>query len=158
MQALGNNPAVQLDAELHAANALLELLKHEQARLVEADVDGVAALTEEKTRLVSRLTELALQRHQRLGQAGFEAGERGMRDWLQSDAAPADARRAWNDLIQAASQSKDLNRTNGLMIGQQLARTQGTLDVLTGAQPTGTMYGPNGQAAPRAQNRGFVVG
>jgi flagella synthesis protein FlgN len=158
MQALGNGPAANLGAELEAANALLQLLKKEQAYLVEADVDGMAALTEEKNRLVMRMSELALQRHRSLGLSGFAGGEDGMRDWLKTSAANADTHRTWNELLQVAAQSKDLNRINGLLIGQHMARNQGALTILTGGRQGDGMYGPNGQTAARVQNRGFVVG
>lgn len=158
MQALGNGPAAQLEAELQAANALLKLLQEEQAHLVGADVEGVASLNGEKSRLVARMTELALQRHRNLGLAGFEQGENGMREWLKTSAANADTNRLWSELLQAAKQSKEINQTNGLLIGQHLARNQSALDILTGTQRGDSMYGPNGQASAPAQNRGFVVG
>jgi flagellar biosynthesis protein FlgN len=158
MQTLGNGPAVALASELEAANALLQLLKQEQAHLIEANVDGVSALTEEKSKLVARMGELALQRYRGLAAAGFQAGEAGMRDWLQTPAASTQSNQTWNELLQIAATSKELNRTNGLLIGQYMARNQTALNILWGNRPGDTIYGPNGQATAQTNSRRFVVG
>jgi flagella synthesis protein FlgN len=158
MQAPANSPAAHLNEELQAAHALLALIKQEQAYLVAADVAGLSALSEEKSRLVSRLTELALQRHRQLGNAGFEAAESGMAEWIKSSAATAEMNHAWNRLLQVVAESKHLNHTNGLLIGQHMARNQSALDILTGTQRSEAVYGPDGQAATRLPSRGFVAG
>ena len=88
MNTTSNSPASTLDEENRAANALLEVLKKEQSQLIAADIDSLTALTEEKTRLVSAMSDLATRRYSALANAGFEAQELGMQAWLKN-APPA---------------------------------------------------------------------
>jgi flagellar biosynthesis protein FlgN len=158
MQQLGNGPAESLGEELNAGNTLLQLLKQEQEHLINADLEALTTLTEEKAKVVARMTELAQQRHRALGANGFEAGETGMQAWLNSRAAAPAVEKTWQDLLTLAKQAKELNRTNGLLIGQHMARNQNALNVLQGDPHGGTMYGPNGQSTSQSSSRRLVVG
>ena len=156
MQASGTQAAASIAEELTAANSLLNVLEQEQARLVDGDVEGLSKLTGEKADIVARMTEMASRRHRALAAAGFPADESGMRGWL--DTASADINASWNALLDIAQKAKELNRTNGLLIGRQMARNQGALNILQGNQQGGTIYGPNGQSATPFGSRGLVIG
>lgn len=158
MHASGTSPAHGLDEERQAANGLLELLKQEQAVLVKADVDGLIRLTEEKAKLAARMSQLTKRRHQALGAAGFEASESGMQAWLASAGASAADNKAWHELLAVMQSAKELNRVNGLLIGQHMARNQSALNVLQGNTQGGPIYGPDGQATTRIGSRRLVVG
>ena len=159
MNALLNSPADSLKEETQAAGELLELLRKEQDRLIAADIDGLTAVTEDKTRLINRLSELAGRRYQALSQAGFDARESGMAAWI-ADKAPASAKQSWNTLLDMVRQAKELNRINGSLIGKHLVRNQGALAVLQGGSPQGnqTLYGPNGQSSIPSSARGLAIG
>lgn len=156
MQNPDRNPGDSLNEELAAGNVLLQLLKQEQEHLIQANLEGLTAAVEEKTRTVARMTELALTRHRSLGAAGFSADESGMLAWVKT--APPEAGKAWNDLLNLARDAKELNRTNGLLIGQHMSRNQNALSVLQGNQGGGTMYGPTGQTTSSGGSRTLVVG
>lgn len=158
MHASGTSPAHGLDEEQQAASSLLQLLQQEQAVLVNADVDGLVRLTEEKAKLAGRMSQLAKRRHQALGAAGFEASEAGMQAWLASQAASAADRNAWNELLAVMQSAKELNRVNGLLIGQHMARNQSALNILHGNAQGGPIYGPDGQATTKIGSRRLVVG
>lgn len=159
MNTRSGNPADQLRDECTAAKALLDLLKKEQSSLVDADVDALAALNEEKSGIVARMTAMALDRHAALGAMGYEASEAGMQVWLQSPQAPKSATEAWKELLDIAARAKEANRVNGLILGQHMMRNQQALNVLQGNnQPAGTIYGPNGQTTSSAASRRLVVG
>ncbi len=158
MKTSGGSPAHKLGEELDAGNVLLLLLQQEQEHLINADLDGLARITEEKAKTIARMTELAQRRHLLLASTGFDASESGMQTWLESSAAAAGASKSWNDLLGIAQKAKELNRTNGLLIGQHMARNQNALNVLQGNQQGGTMYGPNGQSTSPASSRRLVVG
>ncbi len=157
MQSLGNSLAQNLGEELHAATALLEVLKQEQSHLINANVDELAKLTEEKTKIVARMSELAQSRHRALAGAGFDASESGMQKWVDGGSNSA-AGKTWKDLLELAREAKELNRVNGLLIGQHLGRNQAALNILHGAPQGGAMYGPNGQSATQPNKRKLVVG
>jgi flagella synthesis protein FlgN len=151
------NPASQLTQEIQAAQQLLELLKQEQAFLIEADIDGLASLTKSKSSAVSRLTELAIARHRNVGKAGFAASESGMQQWLAS-AAGSSAMASWSQLLDVMQSSKELNHTNGILINTHMTRNQASLAVLQQNAQGGAFYGPNGQATVKPVGRGMVIG
>lgn len=161
MQSQGNNLAnslaQSLGDELQAATSLLDLLKKEQDCLVNARAEELTSLTEEKTRLVVRMSELAQGRHRALAGAGFDASEAGMKNWTDG-AASSQAGQSWKQLLGMAAEAKELNRVNGLLIGQQIGRNQAALNILKGAPQGGAMYGPNGQSTSAPSSRKLVVG
>jgi flagella synthesis protein FlgN len=156
MQKPASNPGDSLNEELAAGAALLQLLKQEQEYLIQADLDGLTAVTQEKNKKVARMTELALARHRSLAAAGHSADESGMQGWIKT--APPDTGKTWQDLLTLARDAKELNRTNGLLIGQHMSRNQNALNVLQGSQGGGTMYGPTGQTTSSGSSRTLVVG
>lgn len=157
MTQAGNSPAHQLQEEIRLARTLLDLLKEEQARLIAAEIDALTVLTEEKSRLVARMSEFAAERHHALLAAGFAATEEGMQAWLESR-QPETVRQSWQELLQLAKSAKDLNRSNGLLIGKHLARNQSALNVLKGGPQGQPLYGPNGQSAVTSAGRGLAIG
>lgn len=139
------------------ARALLDLLNKEQAQLIAAEIDALTALTEEKTVLVTRMSALAAERHQALAVAGFAATEAGMQAWL-ANRQPETTCQAWQELLQLARTAREVNRSNGMLIGKHLARNQGALNILKGGRQGQALYGPNGQSAVTAAGRGLAIG
>lgn len=158
MQTNGGGPGAHLTQEQQATQALLAVLRQEQDRLIDADAEGLAALLEEKLRLVAGVTQLTLARHRALAAAGFDASETGMRAWVGKPAASVEAAQAWARLLELAREAKEINRTNGMLINKQLARNQSALSILQGESQNGDFYGPNGQAASRTVSRSRVIG
>src|SRR3990167_8903191 len=146
MDKFGTGPAHSLNEEQQEANRLLQVLKQEQALLIGADIDQLAALTEQKAKIVARMTELASGRHRALGAAGFDAAESGMKAWLARAPAPSAIAKSWNELLELARAAKEMNRTNGVLINRQMTRNQDALSVLQGNRQGGNLYGPNGQS------------
>lgn len=153
-----SNPATHLAQEIEAADRLVALLKQEQEHLIKADIDGLTALTDEKTRAVSAMSELAMARHRSLASAGLNATEEGMQQWIKGVASTAPASRAWSRLLELMRSAKELNRTNGILINTHLSRNQAALGVLQQNTKGGEFYGPNGQATVKPTGRGLVVG
>jgi flagella synthesis protein FlgN len=151
------SPDANLKEECKLTQQLIEILRQEQAQLIKADVEGLIAVTAEKSRAVAHMSELTNRRYRALAQAGFDPQEGGMRAWLDA-AAPAPAvSQCWQELLQLAKSVKSLNNTNGLLISKQMTRNQKALNVLQGAQG-GPLYGPNGQSTNKMRPRGLVVG
>jgi flagellar biosynthesis protein FlgN len=151
-------PADSLQAETVAASQLLSLLEQEQDLLVEAKVDQLGQLTMEKAQAIAAMSELANERYLALGSLGFEASEEGMQAWTRSPQATVQGTAAWRALLDLATKAKELNRVNGLLINQQLARNQQALNVLAGSQPAGTIYGPKGQTTSGPSGRRLGIG
>lgn len=158
MQNPAADPANRLVEELETARSLLQVLKQEQACLMNADVDELQRLTQEKSGLVTKMANLGQSRLAALSNCGLEAREESMDTWLRSSSQPHPAQRVWQELLELAKNAKELNRVNGLLIGQHMTRNQTLLNTLRGNTPAGAMYGPDGQASSSATPRKFVVG
>ncbi|HEV7856316.1 MAG TPA: flagellar protein FlgN [Herminiimonas sp.] len=154
----GTSPAASLSEEHKAIRTLTQLLQLEQEKLVLADVEGVAALTEPKAQAAARMTELAAWRYKALAAAGFEPKESGMKAWISSPTASATAGKSWHELLELAETAKEINRVNGTLINKQLVRNQNILNVLQhGSVQTSNVYGPNGQTANKPFGRHIVA-
>ncbi|MBI1889241.1 MAG: flagellar protein FlgN [Burkholderiales bacterium] len=158
MNSSATTPASSLKDESQAARVLIDLLKKEQAMLVAAEIEGLPALTEEKAKIVSHLSELASRRHNALAAAGFAPQETGMQEWLKKNAIAA-ASSAWKELMDLAKSGRELNRINGMLINKHLARNQQAINVLqVGPQEGHAFYGPNGQSTVKTTVRGLAIG
>ncbi|MGB7481988.1 MAG: flagellar protein FlgN [Burkholderiaceae bacterium] len=151
------DPSYQLELEVQAARDLLALLEREQAELAAARVDALQELTNEKNLLVARMSTLARTRYVALAAAAHSADENGMRAWLDRGGREA-ARRQWNELQQLATDARECNRTNGMLIGRHMARNQAALGVLQGATGSASLYGPDGQSTLRSSGHRLVAG
>lgn len=153
------NPADSLSEEHKAIRALTKLLQQEQEQLVAGDIEAIAALTEPKAKAAVHMAELTAGRHKALAKAGFEAGESGMKAWLETPAASAVAQKSWHELIALAKVGKELNRINGTLINKQMIRNQNVLNILQhGSVQGNAVYGPDGQTANKSVKRHIVAG
>jgi flagella synthesis protein FlgN len=158
MHSSDTSPANSLNEEHKATRYLIQLLKQEQAQLIEADIEGLIALTEEKSKVVAQITELTKLRYQALAAAGFAPREAGMKAWLKDSAATATANKSWTELLELARAAKELNRTNGLLINKHMLRNQTALNVLRGNAQDSNFYGPDGQSTAPTGTRNLVIG
>lgn len=151
-------PASSLNEEIALTAELVGILQQEQAHLVAADINGLVAITEQKSRVVSGISELTLQRYSRLARSGYKAMEGGMRAWLDATTPhDTECEHAWGELLKLAQSVKSLNNTNGILIGKHMAYNQSALNVLRGTRASG-FYGPDGQTTTNTARRGVVVG
>ncbi|BBP03819.1 flagellar synthesis protein FlgN [Sulfuriferula plumbiphila] len=146
-----------LNEERDAMHCLLGLIQQEQALLLEADIDRLSAVTDEKARTVARMTELANTRLHALATAGYPQSEAGMQAWLASQTAGS-AAETWAELLALTQSAKEMNRVNGLLINTHLTRNQVALNVLHGADQRSGFYGPDGQSKISVAARNLVIG
>lgn len=159
--ATGINPARTLDEELDGARQLLQLLQQEKATLLDAEIEKLEQLVDEKAAVIVRLLDLAKSRHRSLAAVGFQAREAGMQAWLDSgsptDRNLAGTRKRWAELIELTQSAKELNRVNGLLIGSHMARNQTALNALRSGSGGGNVYGPDGQPSRNMPGRSLVI-
>jgi flagellar biosynthesis protein FlgN len=158
MQSSVANPAYGLEEEKKATSCLIELLKKEQAQLVNAEIDELARLTDEKAKVVARLSDLAKLRHDALVAAGFPGKEAGMKAWLDKTPGLDLVHVSWSELLELIKAAKEFNRVNGLLISKHMIRNQNALQVLQGSKQGGNLYGPNGQSTLTAPTRSLIIG
>jgi flagella synthesis protein FlgN len=153
------SPISTLRDEQTLIATLLKLMKQEQQCLVSADTDGLTAITPQKSQLITQMAQLAGQRHQALGAAGFDARETGMDAWLASCTDPA-ASPLWQDLLTLTREAKELNRINGMLINKQMTYNQNVINAMrtpAGGTDNG-FYGPSGQPTAGGPSRRYVIG
>jgi flagella synthesis protein FlgN len=152
------DPMQLLREEQRLMTTLLDVLKQEQQHLVAADIDGLTALTPEKSALVGQMASMARQRHDALGAAGFAPQEAGMTQWIAACGDNA-AAQLWQTLLEQTREAKELNRINGMLINKHMSHTQGALQALRPrAAASSSFYGPSGHATTSTTSRGFFAG
>jgi flagella synthesis protein FlgN len=141
--------------DVNLINELMFLLSREQVSLVDADIDAVEALLDEKSVLLQRISASAQLRYQALSKDGFQANENGMKSWVD---AHTDTKQSllWQDFQYTLEQAKELNRVNGQLINKHFNRNQQFLNQLQG-KSSNNMYGPNGQASVHSYLRNSLA-
>jgi flagella synthesis protein FlgN len=148
-----------LREEIHAMASLAKLLKIEETALVDGNVNDLSRLTQDKSQLIIHLSKLEVERKTCLDQHGYSSDTKGMQDYISSAPSTSMALEDWSKLLQLSEQAKETNRTNGVLINRQFSRNQTALNILQKNNPTGSLYGPTGQATNSSSSgRGFVVG
>jgi flagellar biosynthesis protein FlgN len=132
--------------DIKQLNELVFLLTREQVSLVNADIDTMESMLEEKGALLQKISASAQARYHALAKSGFEPNENGMVAWVSSG-ADAKAAQNWNQFQASLTQAKELNRINGQLIAKHFNRNQQLLNQLQGRSDSATVYGRNGQAS-----------
>lgn len=142
--------------EIARLEEFIALLQREQEFLACGAVEPLLALIESKNSLANALARLAQTRERILMELGLPAGRAGMEAWLENSGTAAD-RQVWTRLLELAAQARDLNATNGKLIGLHMQHNQQALVALMSAVDRVTTYGPDGQqqaAAPGGRSFG----
>ena len=157
MNTVGTCLLENLHEENLTINNLVKLIQHEQTLLINADIEAIKLIVDQKAQHIAKLAELSNKRYLTLATAGHQSDETGMQSWIDQHTAPA-VNESWQSLLSQANTAKELNHTNGLLINTHLSRNQNTLNVLRGSNKTGNIYGPDGQTTNATKSRGIVVG
>lgn len=121
-----------LRAERDVARRFNEVLRAEQQALIEGQVDALSDFAQQKAGLVQQSTQLAQARQRSLAGAGLPAGRPGVEAWVAAHPA---ARTIWADLVRHASDARQINRTNGVLIGLRLEHVTQALAALLNSVP-----------------------
>lgn len=133
-----------LDEEVGKIREFIALLQREQELLKTGDTEALLPLIETKTSLANRLAALAQGREGFLKRQGLAGGRAGMEVWLERHGNPAQ-RKAWQTLLELAAEARDLNITNGKLIGLHMRHNQQAFAALMSATDRAMTYGPDGQ-------------
>lgn len=142
-----------LEREAREAAAFVELLKKEQAMLVDGNVDGLLPLVDQKSAFTTRLGELGDARERIINGAGAGSGRSGMETYLARQPADKALRSRWETLLAVASEAQALNQTNGKLIRLHLQHNQQAMNTLLAAANQATTYGPDGHQRPAGTGR-----
>ncbi|NTV10284.1 MAG: flagellar protein FlgN [Zoogloea sp.] len=152
LNALPPRLARLLDEEVVLLRAFIELLRREEAMLVDGRVDALFPLAAEKVELCRKLQHLSDDRALLMGQAGLAASDANIRSTLAASAA---ALAQWDTVIGLARDAREHNRVNGGLIRTRMQNNQQALTVLLAAVDQPQVYGPDGQTRPATGGRHF---
>jgi flagella synthesis protein FlgN len=146
--------SISFAPELELAHQMRECLLLEQAHLVSADVNALAAIPERKNAISSRLDALTDARLRELAASGYAPTAAGVQEWIETQ--DDRVQKEWRELMGVVADLKELNRTNGLLINQHLMRVQKALQSLSGRKSP-EVYGRDGQHSPSAYTRNIAA-
>lgn len=138
-----------IDLEAATLRAFIEMLRAEQSALLRGETDQVAALVEPKAQHMFELTRLSEARgrwltslrpgaKQKIDRAGME------RLLLENTGGATAPRDAWRQLMQLTESARQINTTNGMLIGARLNNTQRALSAIFSAARLPGAYGADG--------------
>jgi flagellar biosynthesis protein FlgN len=137
------NAIRDLNNELATLRKFVALLTSEQQFLLSNDIDNLLTMSEVKTQLANKLTEIANARRSSL----FQNGINSMEMWI-AKYTPGTLN-AWSSIRDLAAQAQQLNNINGELINSKIRNNQQALGALYSAtqnQNVAGLYGPDGQA------------
>lgn len=148
------DPIANIVSERDATRGFIDLLQREQRTLQQADISALISLTDEKTRRMQELAQMADARNTWLAELGHTDGCGGIERILPDYPAAVEV---WRDLLQLAEMAVQLNKINGVLIDQRLRYNQQALAVLQAATSQNSgLYGSDGQ--PRHLSGGRQLG
>ncbi|MGH8762344.1 MAG: flagella synthesis protein FlgN [Nitrosospira sp.] len=147
------DPVACVARECAATRDFIDVLEREQYALQQADVSLLLALEKEKVQQAQQLSQLTDARNRWLAKLGYAQDRTGMERGLKIFPAATDA---WQKLLRLAETASQLNKINGVLIGQRLRYNQQALAVLQAATHGTGLYGSDGQ--PRLFSIGRPLG
>ncbi|MBU0592523.1 MAG: flagellar protein FlgN [Pseudomonadota bacterium] len=146
--------AALIKAEFGGFQEFHLLLQQEQGALIKGEADQLLRLAALKSELIEKLAGLSAQRSLYISAAGCENNSSGVAAYLDSIKAQTETRELWSKLLDLARDVDQINSTNGILIDTHLRHNQQTLSVLqSAANPSSSLYGPNGQISGSASGR-----
>jgi len=138
-------PGPSLNDEINRLREFIVLLEREQDLLKQGDTESLLPLIESKNTLANSLAAFAQARAGQLSRLGLDTGRVGMEAWLSRQDQSSKLREAWQTLLDLAAQARNLNLTNGKLIGLHMQHNQQAFSALMSASNRAMTYGPDGQ-------------
>jgi len=142
------DPVACISRERDATRDFIDILRREQAALQQPGASLLLLIANEKAHQAQQLAQLSDARNYWLRKLGYTQDHIGMERGLHDCPAAADV---WEELLQLAETASQLNKINGILVGQRLRYTQQAISVLQtsahGGQNT-RLYCPDGQPQP----------
>jgi flagella synthesis protein FlgN len=148
---------ISFKQDVALAETLVAILSREQNNLVNANIDAIEAIIEEKSVVMQQMTHALQERYKLLGENRYEPNDAGLMQWLgaQNDVS---IKQEWLGFQKLLTKAKELNRVNGILINKHFNRNQQQLNVLKSGNSSGEFYGPNGQSSSQSFFEGQFAG
>ncbi len=123
-----------------------EILLREREAIRQRDSSDIHQLLQEKTNLLQQLEHNGIERIRMLEEAGFEASDQGVQDYLQQQ-TPNEAPQlgvAWDGLKASLESCRTANIVNGKIIHRSRQQINLLLDMMRGQSNTPRLYTQTG--------------
>ncbi|MBI4292032.1 MAG: flagellar protein FlgN [Betaproteobacteria bacterium] len=145
--------ARSLSAESARIEALLQILRQEQAALLAHEFERVSAFALAKNEHLAALGSLAEARGVNLRLKGLSSDLTGMNTLV---AGTEVLRGPWQRLLRLAQEARQANLVNGRLINAQMHFTSGALSVLHQTSIRFATYGADGQKSAAPAHRALA--
>lgn len=143
-----------LSRETKLVEEFIACLSAEQEALKQGDIEPLAAINDHKSELVAALNAAEVGRNAALAENGYTGDRKGMLDCLAASRQDPTARRAWERLLELATEARELHGINGRLIDMRLQATHQALDALLLHPPRhSALYGRDGQSTRYSGSR-----
>ena len=139
-----------LVTETQQLSAFISVLQIEHEILMERNLEPLNDIAKQKSDHARQLQQLADSRASILAQAKLSFDREGIETLL--DGKHSDV---WEKYLSLATQARQLNQDNGLLITSQLSANHQALEVLLAHSDQPTIYGPDGTSRARPGSRHF---
>ena len=131
-----------IEAELEAAQQLLEILKQEYEALQQPTPDDLEQVIVKKLEQLKRMAEQSESRNAFFSKQSFGATPESIEQYIGDQGS--ETRKAWADLCETAQQLEQQNLANGGLISLGQQRTQIALNIITANSNENKTYGKEG--------------
>ena len=114
------DPLACISRERDATRNFIDILCHEQAALQQPGASLLLSIANEKAHQAQQFAQLADARNYWLRKLGYTLDQIGMERGLRDCPAAADV---WKELLQLAETASQLDKINGVFVGQRLRYT-----------------------------------
>lgn len=136
-----------LEEEKAGILAFINTLREEQVALSQGDTAALEPLIATKSGLIEALNQLESARNALAVSAAVSPDRVGMTRWLESQPQGKVLLPIWQEILELASEARQIHDLSGKLIAEQLGRTTEALDILTGHSNRVALYGSDGQSA-----------
>jgi flagellar biosynthesis/type III secretory pathway chaperone len=131
--------------ENDALTRLTQLLAVEHETIVANDVDALERTGTARQSCVGDLLRIEEERRSLCRMLNFAADPDGLDALLKWCDPKMSVRKRWQECLTLATQCRDLNERNGMLVAARLKRVEGLLSVVTGRSKEKNLYSAKGR-------------
>lgn len=139
-----------LVTETQQLAAFISVLENEHQILMDRNLEPLNDIARQKSDHARQLQQLADSRSALLAQANLSFNRQGIETLLDGKHLEV-----WDTYLSLATQARQLNQDNGVLITSQLSSNHQALQTLLAHSDQPTIYGPDGTSRTRPGSRHF---
>ena len=137
---------VQMQLQIEACRAMVEMLEKEHTALEGRDAESIQTTSEAKNAVLDRINTLDSTRNQILSSLSISQDGSGMARFIKQfdPSSSGGLLTLWTELHELAERCQKLNQINGTVIELSRRNAQRAMDIISGRSATDSGYDPEG--------------